>query len=125
VTAIDEAVSQAVRCSFCAKEESAVSKIIAGPGIYICDECVQLCNGILDEDRAAPAGRPQIPHWESMSDEQMLAQLPRVAQVGAQVEANLREWVMRLRDRGVTWARIGTALQMTRQSAWGRFSGEE
>jgi hypothetical protein len=119
------AVQQAVRCSFCAKEESAVSKIIAGPGIYICDECVQLCNSILDEDRAAPTGRPEIPHWESMSDEQMLAQLPRVAQVGAQVEANLREWVMRLRDRGVTWARIGAALQMTRQSAWGRFSGEE
>ena len=48
-----------------------------------------------------------------------------MAQVGAQVEANLKEWVTRLRDRGVTWARIGTALQMTRQSAWGRFSGEE
>ena len=127
MTAIDATVQQTVRCSFCAKEETAVSKIIAGPGIYICDECVQLCNNILAEDRAAPAeaGRPRIPHWESMSDEHMLAQLPRVAQVGAQIEANLREWVMRLRDRGVTWARIGAALQMTRQSAWGRFSGEE
>lgn len=125
MTTIDTTVQQAVRCSFCAKEESAVSKIIAGPGIYICDECVQLCNNILAEGRSAPAGRPEIPYWESMSDEQLLAQLPRIAQVGAQVEANLREWVMRLRDRGVTWARIGAALQMTRQSAWGRFSGEE
>jgi hypothetical protein len=118
-------VVQAVRCSFCAKEEGAVSKIIAGPGIYICDECVQLCNTILDQDRAAPAERPQLPLWDSMSDEQMLAHLPRVAEVGSQVEANLREWVLRLRDRGVTWARIGAALEMTRQSAWGRFSGEE
>ncbi|HET6209724.1 MAG TPA: ClpX C4-type zinc finger protein [Jatrophihabitans sp.] len=115
-----------VRCSFCAKEEAAVRKIIAGPGIYICDECVRLCNEILDSDRTAePAARPQLPYWESMSDEQLLAQLPKVAQVGAQVEGNLKQWVDRLRDRGVTWARIGAALEMTRQSAWGRFSGEE
>jgi hypothetical protein len=119
-------VGTAVRCSFCAKEEGAVGKVIAGPGVYICDECVQLCNGILEADRTAtPAERAQIPYWESMSDEQLLAHLPKVVEVGSQVEASLKEWVDRARDRGVTWARIGAALQMTRQSAWGRFSGEE
>lgn len=123
---VDAAV--AIRCSFCAKAELEVSKIIAGPGIYICDECVALCVGILDEDRRAgmeSQDRPQLPSWESMTDEELLAHLPRVAAVGEQVEANLRQWVLRARDRGLTWSRIGAALAMTRQSAWGRFSGED
>jgi len=119
---IDTASQPQIRCSFCAKPEDAVSKVIAGPGIYICDECVQLCNEIL---AAPPVDRPQIPYWESMSDEQLLAHLPKVAEVGSQVEANLKEWVDRARHRGITWARVGAALEMTRQSAWGRFSGEE
>jgi hypothetical protein len=114
-----------VRCSFCAKDELAVSKIIAGPGIYICDECVALCNSILEEDRRAGGEQPRLPGWDSMSDPELLDHLPRVAQVADQVEANLRQWVQRARDRGITWSRIGGALGMTRQSAWGRFSGEE
>ena len=40
-----------VQCSFCNKSQSEVRKIIAGPvGVYICDECIELCNDILDED---------------------------------------------------------------------------
>jgi len=114
-----------IRCSFCARDEAAVSKIIAGPGVYICDGCVALCENILAEDRQAGGTQPQLPGWESMSDQELLGHLPRVAQVADQVEANLRQWVHRARERGITWSRIGTALQMTRQSAWGRFSGEE
>jgi len=114
-----------IRCSFCAKEELQVSKIIAGPGIYICDECVALCVGILDEDGTAEADRPQLPSWEAMTDDDLLNHLPRVAAVGEQVEANLRQWVLRARGRGLAWSRIGAALSMTRQSAWGRFSGED
>jgi hypothetical protein len=51
--------------------------------------------------------------------------LPRMAAVGAQTEANLQQLVTILRERRVTWARVGAALQITRQSAWERFSGEE
>jgi hypothetical protein len=54
-----------------------------------------------------------------------LANLPRVAATRVQVEQNLVRWVRRARSLGVTWARIGGALGMTRQSAWERFSGEE
>ena len=39
-----------VRCSFCGKHQDQVGRIIAGPGAYICNECVQLCMSILDED---------------------------------------------------------------------------
>ena len=40
---------KAVRCSFCGKHEDQVERIIAGPGAYICNECVQLCMSLLDE----------------------------------------------------------------------------
>ena len=112
-----------IRCSFCATRESDVRKIIAGPGIYICDGCVGRCTEILAQDEHHD--RSHLPAWESLSDEELLEHLPRVAAVGEQVEANLRQWVLRARDRGVAWSRIGTAMGMTRQSAWGRFSGED
>ena len=40
-----------VRCSFCGKPESQVRKIIAGPnGVYICDECIEICSEIVDDE---------------------------------------------------------------------------
>ena len=39
-----------VRCSFCGKTQEQVDKLIAGPGVYICDECIELCMGIIDEN---------------------------------------------------------------------------
>ena len=116
-----------VTCSFCAKPSSAVAKVIAGPGVYICNECVQLCNDILvQEQRASSPPGTQLPaREEAMTDEEILSLLPRIASVSAQTDASLQRLVTVLRGRGVTWARIGAALQITRQSAWERFSGEE
>jgi ATP-dependent Clp protease ATP-binding subunit ClpX len=116
-----------VRCSFCAKPASEVQKVIAGPGVYICNQCVGLCHDILrDEEQKPPQPEAQLPAWdESMTDEQILKLLPRIAAVGEQTEASLQRLVTILRERRVTWAQIGAALQITRQSAWERFSGEE
>jgi ATP-dependent Clp protease ATP-binding subunit ClpX len=41
-------------CSFCGKSQRQVKKLIAGPGVYICDECIDLCNEIIDEELATP-----------------------------------------------------------------------
>jgi len=122
VTSRAELVQQ-VCCSFCSKADADVRKVIAGPGVFICDECVEACNTILATDDGS--SRSSIAALQAMTDEQILDQLPRVAAAGAQVEAGLQERVQLLRGRKVTWARIGTALGMTRQSAWERFSGEE
>ena len=43
-------VPKSVRCSFCGKSQENVKKIVAGPGIYICDECVALCNSIIESE---------------------------------------------------------------------------
>ena len=119
-----EVMTTTTHCSFCTKEEEQVAQMVAGPGVYICNECVSLCNDIFaagspDDDSA------EIPYWQAMSDEQILGRLPRIASVATQVEDNLRVWVQRLRDRGVSRARIGEALGMARQSAWERFSADD
>ncbi len=51
-------------CSFCGKSQSEVKKLIAGPGVYICDECIELCNDIIAEEyekEEAKQGRLSIP----------------------------------------------------------------
>ena len=40
-------------CSFCGKGQKEVRKLIAGPTVYICDECIELCNDIIEEDRVS------------------------------------------------------------------------
>lgn len=41
-----------MRCSFCGKTQEQVDKLIAGPGVFICDECIELCQDIIDGDKA-------------------------------------------------------------------------
>ena len=60
-----------VICSFCGKSQDQVRKIIAGPKVYICDECIDLCNDIIaeecdQEERLASRSRsrpPVVPSW--------------------------------------------------------------
>ena len=108
-------------CSFCGKSNAEVEKLVAGPGVQICNECIALAEAIIDEYRDKPV-ELRLPIWESMSDRQMLDHIPRMAIVAQQVETDLRSWVRELRRRGVTWSKIGEALGITRQSAWERFT---
>jgi len=115
-------------CSFCGKPNTQVASLVAGPGVYICDECVGLCQLIITESQSSskPGSVPQLRAWELADDvKAVLESLPRVARAADQVEQDLAGWVGRARELGATWARIGEALGMTRQSAWARFSGEE
>jgi ATP-dependent Clp protease ATP-binding subunit ClpX len=125
-------------CSFCNKSQFDVLKLVAGPGVYICDECVDLCNQIIAAEldrqggRAGGAGRssksvgpPALKAWEVLSDDDLLAEMVRAHAAHQNVDRAVAHHVAALRARGVSWARIGEALGMTRQSAWERFSGEE
>jgi ATP-dependent Clp protease ATP-binding subunit ClpX len=44
-----------LKCSFCGKTQKLVKKLIAGPGVYICDECIDLCNEIIEEELSEPS----------------------------------------------------------------------
>ena len=52
-----------LKCSFCGKTQKQVKKLIAGPGVYICDECIDLCNEIIEDElsEASTAGIQELP----------------------------------------------------------------
>lgn len=109
-------------CSFCGKAASEVASLISGPGVFICDECVALCNTALDKGALPPNS---IPDWQQMPTDELSGRMVRVAQARDQVDDFVGFAVRQLRSRGVTWAEIGAALGVTRQAAWDRYSGEE
>ena len=106
-------------CSFCFKSQHDVRMLITGPAcIYICDECVALCDEII-------AGRqPKVTKVSSdeMPTERLLQRLQPIEQTLQGKGNQLQTVVDLLRSREVSWADIGGALGMTRQSAWERFS---
>jgi len=58
-----------LKCSFCGKSQKQVKKLIAGPGVYICDECIDLCNEIIDEELSQPSelGFDELPKPEEIN----------------------------------------------------------
>ena len=49
-----------LHCNFCGKSQHEVRKLIAGPSVYVCDECVELCNDIIREELAGNCRRRRI-----------------------------------------------------------------
>jgi hypothetical protein len=111
------------KCSFCTKDASAVKVLVAGAGVFICDECIALAAQVAASRRTSGPG-PRIPPWEQIDDAALLEHLPRIEAVRDQVDDDLREWVGEARRREISWDRIGAALGMRRQSAWERFAGD-
>ncbi len=109
-----------VCCSFCIKEKDAVAKLVAGPGVYICNECIDLCNLIIAQDPV-----PKVGGWNELPDDELLASLVRIQAVVSQVGGALHDHVDMLRARGISWTRVGEALGVSKQAAWERFSGED
>jgi len=109
-----------LHCSFCAKSQRRVEKLIAGPRVFICNECVGLCDQIIagtwkpsEEKPFTPLERPT---------EELVELLPSVNFASEANRDFLQELVDALRKRKVSWAAIGEALGVSRQSAWERFS---
>jgi len=107
-------------CSFCLKSQHELKKLVAGPGgIFICDECVALCNVYME------GGTPDLSHVvppEKLPTERLLSQLKPIEET-LQGKGSQLQWVVdALRAREVSWAAIGAALGVSRQSAWERFS---
>jgi hypothetical protein len=107
-------------CSFCRKSDEQLKKLIAGPAVFICDDCIELCNRILD---GKPV--PAFPGLDALKTEDLLKTLVPAADQLRKTEDVLRQHVATLRKREVTWTRIGVALGVSRQAAWERFSQEE
>jgi ATP-dependent Clp protease ATP-binding subunit ClpX len=110
------------RCSFCGKAKDKVRRLVAGPGVFICDQCVHLCNQVLQSDEQ----RGDV----SIGPDSEVAEVPldelRINAAGLrQSEDQLQRAVNLLRKNQVAWSRIGEAIGTSRQAAWERFSGED
>ena len=113
-------------CSFCFKPNTDVERLVAGPAVYVCNECVDLCCQVIAATPGGPVTGARMMPWEhAQTAEAALGHLPNVARAEAQVEEALLGWVLRARQLGATWAQVGDALGITRQSAWERFAAEE
>lgn len=72
-----------LKCSFCGKTQDQVKKLIAGPEVYICDECVELCNEILDEEFFDSKEKEGIEKAKSDKDEK---QIPKPHEIKAYLD---------------------------------------
>ena len=112
-------------CSFCLRPNTEVERLVAGPAVFVCNECVDLCSQIISEHQGKERGPRLLPWQQADSLKVVLGHLPNVALARAQVEESLNGWVGRARELGATWAQVGDALGMTRQSAWERFAPDD
>lgn len=106
-------------CSFCFKSHRQVRKLISGPaGIFICDECVESCNHVIS-GRPVDAAKTTI---DSVPTERLLERLSAIEHTLQGKGNQLQQVVEALRSRDVSWAVVGAALGISRQSAWERFA---
>jgi ATP-dependent Clp protease ATP-binding subunit ClpX len=113
-------VSATLFCSFCFRSQHEVRKLVAGHGsIFICDACVHACTQWME---GAPPKSAKPPSDRDLPTERLLQRLAAIEATLQGKGSQLQQVVDLLRARDVSWADIGTALGMSRQSAWERFS---
>jgi hypothetical protein len=113
-------------CSFCHKPNTAVKNLVAGPGVYICNECVELSAAIVaDVAHTTPEESARLrAQFVGRSAEEILDMLPGVARSASRIEADLTRWVDRLREQGTDWQRIADALGMSIDTVRQRFEAK-
>jgi ATP-dependent Clp protease ATP-binding subunit ClpX len=111
-------------CSFCGKSQHDIKKLIAGPGVFICNECVALCDKIIAEtpDPDPSTALPKIDWPIDVPTEQLLRYLGAADSVLQRARDRVQDTVDVLRKREISWADIAGALKVSRQAAWERFS---
>jgi hypothetical protein len=123
-----ETPARLYHCSFCGKSQTAVKTLISGPGVFICDECVQLAQTIIDQEAKAASARGSEPRKppnpllpDNVPTEALLKTLSGYNGAFERIDAGMQDIVDILREREVSWATIGQALAVSRQAAWKRF----
>ncbi len=107
-------------CSFCGKSSEQVKKLIAGPGVYICDECIGLCNEILDEETVDQDALERHA-VESGPLEAVLPIFRSMAETANTTEERMSAWAKTLARRGVSLSTIADHAGLDERSAAERF----
>ena len=120
-TAPDAPRRRLFHCSFCGKSQEQVAKLVAGPGVHICDECVGLCVPIMAAKPVTPLILDSIMTPERMPTEQLLRMLAGYNTAVEAIDQAMQDAVDILRTRDLSWAALGETLGVSRQAAWKRF----
>ena len=111
-----------ITCSFCAKDDKHVKKLIAGPGVYICDECVGLCNAILEEEaKGAVPGEARAASLDEGPVETLVTIFGAMARTARSMDDRLGEWARTLSQRGVATSTLASEAGLTEAVATERF----
>ena len=109
-------------CSFCGKSQRQVKKLIAGPGVYICDECIDLCNEIIDEELTTPAqldldNLPRPKDIYSVLDDYVVSQEESKRALSVAVYNHYKRVQMGQEDAGTSSCRSRTSSCLGRPAA--------
>ena len=118
-----QARKRLLRCSFCGEAQTEVKTLIAGPGVFICDECLHLCQAIVAEKAAKPTA-PEVLNSllpDNAPTETLLKTLTGYNGAFERIDSAMQDIVDILRERDVSWATVGQTLAVSRQAAWKRF----
>ena len=83
-----------LKCSFCGKSQKQVKKLIAGPGVYICDECIDLCNEIIEEElhETSDATPDRLPKPAELFEEMKVANERIEAEIAGRERWSYIDW---------------------------------
>jgi hypothetical protein len=109
-----------IHCSFCRKSQTQVERLVGGPGVHICNECVDLAVKAIRNSEGGPI-TPQTMFQDFWPTERLLQNLELHDSAFDLVDRAMQDIVEILRERDVSWAQIGEALGVSRQAAWKRF----
>lgn len=121
-------------CSFCAKTQEETPTLIAGPGVHICRDCIDLCAEIVSEESAETPSTVHEPTEAQMQQlrermakadtvEVRVKKLSELRRSKAQIDRYVTQAVRSLDKMGATWAQIAAALEMTPEAAQACYSG--
>jgi hypothetical protein len=116
----EEHVQKKLHCSFCGKSETEIKKLAAGPGgIFICDECVGVCQAIMQGQDTGISRAFDPRTWPK---DRLLALLGPLNATADAYRDHLQTVVETLRVADVSWGEIAKHLGVSRQTAWERFT---
>jgi hypothetical protein len=122
--ASDEVIAS---CSFCGKSNTEVKTVVAGPGVFICNECVDLSVTIVAATADITSEESARLRAEALDRpiQDILDMLAGLARSAARAEAESARWIVRLRDKGVEWQQIADVLGTSADDARQRFDREQ
>ena len=108
-------------CSFCGLEAKSVDTLLAGPGVNICSQCIEVGVRTIATRDALERPDPVPSDWEGKKDEALLYEMAATSALVDKTRDRLQSQVRELRRRGIGWSVIGASLGVSHQVAQERF----